>query len=294
MISIIICARNKDIDDVLRENIAQTIGTEYEIIVINNSLNKYSLFSAYNKGVSLSKYPLLIFMHDDIAYHTKNWGKNVLLHFENISVGAIGIAGSPYMSINKGGWWSSGLGYLYLLQSENKNKIPERQNYFPSLNNNRQVVMLDGVWFCVRKQIFDIIQFDEENFKGFHFYDLDTTLQVYQSGFKLLCIEDITIHHFSKGNLNKKWLEGLNIFYNKWNKVLPISCIKLTKYQMAHAEYRVINTYIGDSLNIIGNTQKNKRTMYLDAIKKLVQHRELLFFYKTPYWILKFFCKYFN
>ena len=75
MISIIICARREDIAPELRKNIEETIGLPYEIIVINNAGNDFTIFSAYNKGVSLSKFPLLLFMHDDILYHTTDWGK---------------------------------------------------------------------------------------------------------------------------------------------------------------------------------------------------------------------------
>ena len=118
MLSIIICSRNSDIPPSLRENIRQTIGVEYEFIIIDNSENKYSIFSAYNKGVSLSRFPFLLFMHDDISYLTPGWGGELSAVFKDPSVGAAGIAGTPFLAKIPGGWWSTGLGYLYLRQPD--------------------------------------------------------------------------------------------------------------------------------------------------------------------------------
>ena len=78
MISIIICNRKKVLDPKLENNIKSTIGIEYEIINIDNSDNRYNIFQAYNKGIQKSKYPYICFMHDDILYHTVNWGKNII------------------------------------------------------------------------------------------------------------------------------------------------------------------------------------------------------------------------
>ena len=71
MISIIICSRTASISDELNQNIDQTIGIPYELVVIDNSENLYSIFSAYNEGVKRSKYEMLCFMHDDIIFKTK-------------------------------------------------------------------------------------------------------------------------------------------------------------------------------------------------------------------------------
>ena len=51
MISCVICSRQPDISAELKENIASTIGCEYELIVIDNSKNEHSIYSAYNQGV---------------------------------------------------------------------------------------------------------------------------------------------------------------------------------------------------------------------------------------------------
>ena len=83
MISIIICSRNKDIPSELKQNIADTIGVDYELVVIDNSRNQYSIFSAYNEGVKRAKGDMLCFMHEDVVFKNCNWGERVIKHFQN-------------------------------------------------------------------------------------------------------------------------------------------------------------------------------------------------------------------
>ncbi len=292
MFSLIICARKEDISRELRDNIAQTIGAEYEIIVINNESNQYNIFQAYNKGVSMSKFPFVLFMHDDIWYHTSDWGKKVSSYFEDSGVGAVGVAGTPYIPRLTGAWWSAGFGYLYLLQTMPNEPEPVLQNYAPDFSIPREVVALDGVWFCIRKSLFTQIRFDEENYQGFHFYDIDTTLQVYHLGYKLLCINDVLIHHQSIGVLNKQWLHYLFVFRKKWLNKLPISSIDAGFKKKSEGEYRVVNTFVSDKLRIVGDSKKNQQQASWFALKDLISYPRLFLYYKTPVWIFRLGLKY--
>jgi hypothetical protein len=109
MISIIICGRDNDISTALRHNIQETIGVVHEIIVIDNSQNDYSIFSAYNKGVALSNYDTLCFMHDDLVFESSNWGSIVINQLQQNNIGAVGVAGTPYYATLPGAWWSGGI-----------------------------------------------------------------------------------------------------------------------------------------------------------------------------------------
>ena len=97
MINIIICSRHKEISSELRTNLQSTIGVDFELIVVDNSQNIYSIFQAYNEGVKRSCYPYLCFMHEDILFHTQDWGEKVMAHFEDTKVGLIGVAGGHCM-----------------------------------------------------------------------------------------------------------------------------------------------------------------------------------------------------
>lgn len=71
----------------------------------------------------------------------------------------------------------------------------------------------------MRKSVFDKIRFDEINYKGFHFYDLDISLQVYMLGLKSLCVYDILIEHISNSKLDNEWLTNARIFFHKMEKL---------------------------------------------------------------------------
>ncbi len=290
MISIIICARKSDIAETLRQNIESTIGLVHEIIVINNSENKYNIFSAYNEGVRLSKFPFLLFMHDDVLMHTDHWGDKLLQHFNDEKVGAVGIAGTPYLSYAPGGWWSNGMGHLYLLQSNKPGQAPEFQNIFPKNSSEENVVVLDGVWFCIRKSLFDVIRFDDKTFNGFHFYDADISVQISRAGYRLLCINDILLHHLSMGVLDKKWVDNAYIFHKKWKSQLPLATVDYGLAWQCKIEQRSVKEFIDTQLQNV--PELTKSSVYSSALKHLLSFKKGFHYYKTPVWILRLLYKY--
>jgi hypothetical protein len=236
MISIIICSRTSSISDELIKNINQTIGITYELVIIDNSDNLYSIFSAYNEGVKRSKYELLCFMHDDIIFKSNDWGIKVINRFNAPKIGAIGLAGSPYYAILPGAWWSGG----YITQSIYGEK---EHAYQTKKDNALPVAVLDGLWFCVRKSLFSMIRFDDATFNGFHYYDMDISLQIHQKGHTLLSVYDISIQH-SSGKLDRSWLKNALLLQKKWENNLPIFTEKLPYFKEVTIEYAVLEEYI--------------------------------------------------
>lgn len=230
MISIIICNRGEKVNQELEDNIKKTIGNiDYEIICINNEKGQYNIFQAYNLGVSLAKYLCLCFVHDDVRFHTLNWGNKVVNHFLDPKVGMIGVAGPTYLSKVPGIWWgiNSTTNPTFSTRQLNidTNRLNRKEQH--TTNNNpfkekvSEVVALDGLFFCIRKDLFDIIKFDEK-YGGFHFYDIDISLQVFRSNYKLLCVYDILVEHISVSNLSVDWIKSSRTFYNKWGGMLPV------------------------------------------------------------------------
>ena len=242
MISIIICSRKPDITDNLKSNITETIGVDYELIVIDNSENKYSIFSAYNEGVRRAKYPYLCFMHEDILYHTLNWGEKVVEHFQDEKVGLIGVAGGHFLPDCPASWWISRCNSVNLW-----NKQPEICQFAQNRNEatgSIEVLAVDGLWFCIPKRLFDKISFDEKYYKGFHAYDLDISMQVVSENFKVIIVFDLLIEHFSGGNGDALWFEALEKFYNKWKDYLPLTKgILIGEIEMADRQMFVIEQY---------------------------------------------------
>lgn len=228
MISIIICSRTENISDTLQSNIATTIGCDYELVVIDNSKNQHSIFTAYNEGVRRSHGDILCFMHDDILHHTHGWGNIISKHFqEDPQIGIIGVAGSHFMAKCPMYWWSSP--YISQYNLENDNGLVKTNNtteYFK--DNLAEVVVCDGLCLFIQKQSFDHILFDHNRFSGFHGYDMDICMQVITNGKKCCVTKSILVEHFWSESLfgNKKYMELLDknllILYQKWENHLPL------------------------------------------------------------------------
>jgi GT2 family glycosyltransferase len=226
MISIIICSKNSDISEQLKSNIEATIGVRYELIVIDNSKQDYSIFSAYNEGIRRASFDYLCFMHEDIWYHSKDWGTKVLTHLADTRTGLIGLAGAYYLPVVPALWSKAKPHVRNLIQSHRDKTKPPRQH---TIAEDKEVICVDGFWFCSRKNIFQEVCFDEETFTGFHFYDLDISMQIREKGYSIRVISNITVEHYSIGSLNSQWLDSAYTFYNKWEKQILISAFSAQK-----------------------------------------------------------------
>ena len=227
MISCIICSRQPDISAELKENIESTIGCEYELVVIDNSKNEYSIFSAYNEGVRRANGDVLCFMHEDIFYHTEGWGEKVSKLLEDTSIGQIGVAGSHFMPKVPMYWWSSPYISQYNLATDKGiQKLNHTLDY--SQGNISDVVVVDGVCFFMRAEMFEILRFDDVRYADFHAYDMDISMQVQSIGKRVCVTNAILIEHFwSESSLeNKAYMarldKNMSIFYNKWQHLLPM------------------------------------------------------------------------
>ena len=225
MISLIICSRNPDISVALKQNIENTIGTGYELIVVDNSHTKYSIFSAYNLGTQKARGEFLCFMHEDILYHTNNWGNAVCSYFDKYcEVGMIGVAGTHFLPNMPAAWWDTEIRSGQLLQGYTNNdeyKI-NREVWSEYKKDPTVVASVDGLWMCFRRELFSSIKWDDMNFKGFHGYDTDISLQVWNSGFEVHIFWGVLIEHISCGAASSEFYKTLNILYGKWKDQLPI------------------------------------------------------------------------
>ena len=81
----------------------------------------------------------------------------------------------------------------------------------------KRVLLLDGVFLCIKKEAFTKVRFDETNPAGFHFYDLDYSLSCHKEKLKI-GVSDIMITHSSPGlkEFTSEFNEGQQWFLNKW------------------------------------------------------------------------------
>lgn len=208
MLSIIISSYQRERYNNLIKNINDTIGDDflYEVIQILNP-NLMGITEAYNKGAKKAIYNHLLFVHEDILFHTSNWGQKLIQHFENPSIGIVGVAGSSYVPQSPCGWYINDSNYNHIHYIQN-NKInnPTLIDTFSEGEIKKRTFALDGVFLAIKKYIYLDILFNE-NLKGFHGYDLDFSLRVAQSHENYV-INNILIEHFSQGNPDKEWFES--------------------------------------------------------------------------------------
>jgi hypothetical protein len=264
MISIVICHRNERYLATITENIKNTIGVNYELIVIDNCKNIYSIFEAYNIGVSKSNYDIICFSHEDVLFHTVNWGQNVVNHFKDETIGMLGVVGGNVFPKSPSPWWSNEIVNDHLLNiiqhwqgsisklkyhqilSKKDNEIITKTYNNPFNQLITDAVVLDGLWFCIRKELFDsnLIHFDSDTFKGFHCYDSDISLQVIHQQKRVCVIYDNLIEHFQQGTINKSWFESVILLNRKWRTHLPVSTKKIDDKLYGLYEWETLRTFI--------------------------------------------------
>lgn len=227
MISIIICSRKADISRELKDNIAATIGCEYELCVIDNSRNDYNIFTAYNEGVRRAKGDILCFMHEDILFHSEKWGTIVEEFFlEHAEAGLLGVIGGQFIPNTPSSYWEGGAQIGKVIQGY-INVKGEYQTYIEGRNSSElfeEVAAVDGLFMCIPKKLFDMkmLWWDSETFNGFHCYDMDICYQVLINNFRIFVLQSISIEHFSPGNTDSIYCSQSQLLYNKWHEFLPI------------------------------------------------------------------------
>jgi Glycosyltransferase like family len=247
MISVIICSVNELLLNKIKLNIEATIGVVYEIIAVENKSNR-GICEVYNTGGKKAQYPFLCFVHEDVFFYTDKWGTAILNHFnEDDMIGLIGVAGGDTKGIVPSGWFTTFKSKeISILQKEtNENEEVKRVciSASPDLKSRTNVTSADGVFLCTRKDIFNQFQFDENNLKGFHGYDMDYSLKVLTK-FKVVVVFDVLLLHFSEGKLNRDWLESTRQITKKWRKELPVSVYNLSAEELSEFHWKSLQEYL--------------------------------------------------
>ncbi|RZK45344.1 MAG: hypothetical protein EOO61_00180 [Hymenobacter sp.] len=248
MLSIVICSRAQPVLQEISKNVAATIGVPYEIIAIDNSGGKYSIFQAYNLGISQSKYEYLCFMHEDIAFETQNWGQKVLEAFAaNPKLGLLGVAGSSYKPAVPSGWsFDSSCDkttYINIIQHYKSKSASNKIYSNPRNERISPVVSVDGVWFCTTREAVDKIKFDEATFAGFHCYDVDFSLSVLQH-YEVAVTFEVLINHFSEGSFDDSWTTETLKLHDKWRHLFPVNLAGLSAADSAREEFKAFHALL--------------------------------------------------
>lgn len=231
MISVIIASADPTLLTRVKASIEATIGVPYEVLAFDNAGGRRSICEVYNEGISLARYPVLCLMHEDVVFMTPDWGKAVTQTFrQHPHIGVLGIAGSTFKSVMPIGWPSEGspeTERCNLVQAF-KHLRKERFHNYKNPGNEplSEVVVVDGVWMCVKKEVTDKYRFDDQTFKGFHGYDIDFCLAAGKDH-KIAVVYNVLLEHLSEGNWNRTWISQSLLLQEKWASALPRSTVPL-------------------------------------------------------------------
>ncbi len=220
-ISVIVCSRKNKPPTIFLSNLENTIGYEYELIIIDNSQNRYSIFEAYNRGIAKSRGQYCCFVHDDVVFHTTGWGKILIEICEKDGgIGLIGVAGAKIKTRMPSAWWDCPMKYqvINILQHTQDHKIEKQVVGFKNNSIQEEVVAIDGVFMFMRKV--KNITFSKK-LKGFHHYDLDISLEFKKKGYKIIVTNQVLIEHFSQGYIDNSWYRSAVKIHNLHKDILP-------------------------------------------------------------------------
>lgn len=204
------------------KHIDETIGVQHKIICYPN-FNQFSLPQVYNDAIKTHKVDNCIFVmcHNDMIYKTKNWGKLLLTKFNNSRFDIIGVAGTTYLPAS-GMWWEDRTKMCGIV--EHTNGISEWvSEYSKPIVGVKEVVAIDGLMIAFNPDTI-IHKFDEE-FTGFHFYDLSFCIPNYLDGCNIGVTTVIRVLHKSIGQTNQQWENNRIQFAKKFEDELPLTLI---------------------------------------------------------------------
>jgi glycosyltransferase involved in cell wall biosynthesis len=186
---------------------------------INNG--EKSLSQVYNEILEESNTDIVVFCHDDIYFDTNAWAYKLKTHFDTTDFGVIGVAGTTDMS-ESGRWWESDKRKKMIgIVNHEHNGKKWTSKYDDDFGKSVvQSVIVDGLFIAVSKS--KIKEKFDEDFKGFHFYDIAFCFRNHLSGVKVGVITNIRITHKSIGQTNEQWEINRELFVTKYGSNLPL------------------------------------------------------------------------
>jgi glycosyltransferase involved in cell wall biosynthesis len=217
-VSVVISTRK--IDDKYLEHVSKMFSHPKTQIIIYENEGEYSLPQLYNKGLEESSNDIVVFMHDDLIIETTNITPKILKIFDtHPEYGIVGVAGTD--NLLSGMWWQDRTSMYGIVGHEHEGKRHvnhySKESYSEKL---KEVVIVDGLFMMIHKQRIKH-KFNEE-FPGFHFYDLPICIENYLYGVKIGVTTKIRLTHKSIGMVNKQWEKNKLFFEALYEKNFPL------------------------------------------------------------------------
>ena len=202
------------------KHIDTTINVKHKAVCYPN-FNQFSLPQVYNQAIKehSDENSIMVFCHNDITIKTRDWGRLLLSKFNNSDFAIIGVAGTTYLADN-GVWWTDRSKMHGVVEHTDGVNTWVNEYSPPRKGYTRPVVLVDGLFMAIDPEKIEH-QFDEE-FRGFHLYDLSFCVPNYLDGCEIGVTTDIRILHQSIGMTNQQWEDNRLQFAEKYRDDLPI------------------------------------------------------------------------
>jgi GT2 family glycosyltransferase len=181
--------------------------------------NTEPLSKIYNKAIDFAigeNFDTLVLSHDDVIIESDLTYK-LKSAMEKFDI--IGVAGTTECKLEEPALWhimggGFGGGKLHGAVAHGSDSQKSMTSFGPY---PKRVLLLDGVFLAIKRNVFEKVRFDETNPAGFHFYDLDYSLSCHKEGFKI-GVSDIMITHASPGlrEFTSEFDKGQKWFLEKW------------------------------------------------------------------------------
>tara|TARA_R100001163_G_scaffold64724_1_gene59665 strand:- start:83 stop:742 length:660 start_codon:yes stop_codon:yes gene_type:complete len=192
---------------------------DQDIDIFIKENNKKSLHKIYNEAIDFAlqeNVKQLVLVHDDVIL--ENFSEQRLERlFKKFDV--VGCAGTTEVKLQRpvlwhlmGGGFNSGNLFGAVAHGTQDDKHMTAFGPYP-----KRVVLLDGVFIAIKKEVFEKTRFDENCPAKWHFYDLDYSMQCHKDGFKV-GVGDILVTHNSPGltSYTEEFNQGQEWFLDKW------------------------------------------------------------------------------
>ena len=225
-ITVIFCSKkNGEENKGFIDHIKETCGCDLNVICVHYpdgiSLSKIYADMTVNEEIETN---IIVYIHDDIEFLRKGWGKEVLRLFnENEKYGIIGVAGSAQFDEN-GAWWNYEKKFGQVLHRwEGKSWLTA---FSPLLDKDLQeVAVIDGLFIAIHKK--RISENFSREIESFDFYDIHFCLSnLLKKKCKIGVTTNIRVAHNSIGKLKGSWYKNREIINEKFGRKFPIDILK--------------------------------------------------------------------
>lgn len=225
-ITVIFCSKkNGEENKGFIDHIKETCGCDLNVICVHNpdgiSISKIYADMTVNEEIETN---IIVYIHDDIEFLRKGWGKEVLRLFnENEKYGIIGVAGSAQFDEN-GAWWNYEKKFGQVLHRwEGKSWLTA---FSPLLDKDLQeVAVIDGLFIAIHKK--RISENFSREIESFDFYDIHFCLSnLLKKKCKIGVTTNIRVAHNSIGKLKDSWYKNREIINEEFGRKFPIDILK--------------------------------------------------------------------